>query len=140
MGGETGRALLAGFVSGAIVALITTLILLFAIMQSAWWRRRAAGETGISPAIAGIAIANGLLLVWTALGLVLGAVYLAIEERAPEGFLGSGSWLFSLLVLAGIVTLIVPFVLVRRRLVRSLWQTALVAAVCFGWLLPALAQ
>ena len=128
MGGETGRALLAGFVSGAIVALITTLILLFAIMQSAWWRRRAAGETGISPAIAGIAIANGLLLVWTALGLVLGAVYLAIEERAPEGFLGSGSWLFS------------PFVLVRRRLVRSFWQTALVAAVCFGWLLPALAQ
>ena len=140
MGGGTGRALLAGFVSGAIVALITTLILLFAIMQSAWWRRRAARETGISPAIAGIAIANGLLLVWTALGLVLGAVYLAIEERAPAGFLGSGSWLFSLLVLVGIVTLIVPFVLVRRRLVRSLWQTALVAAVCFGWLLPALAQ
>lgn len=139
MGGETGRALLAGFVSGAIASLVTTVIFLFAIMQSAWWRRRAAGETGVSPAVAGIVIANGLLLVWTALGLLLAAAYLQVAERAPGGFLGSGSWLFSLLVLGGIVTLVVPFALVRRGLVRPLWQTAVVAAVCFGWLLPALA-
>ena len=128
---EAARALLAGFVAGAAAAFATTAIALVGLSRSARWRARA-GQAGRLPLpLLGVVFANGLMLAWTLLGLVLGAAYLGVDDRHPA--------VFGLAVVGAVAAVLVGTAFVRGRLTAPMWSTALVAALCFGLLLPLLA-
>lgn len=137
---ETGDALLAGLISGAAAALVVTFILLLEMARSPWWRDRATRTGALPPSLLGVVMVNGMLLAWTAVGLVLGALYLRAESSSPEGVLGSGNRLFSLSIVGAVALSVAVAAFVLGRLTRIMWSVALVAAIAFGWLLPALAQ
>ena len=136
---QTMRALFSGLVAGMIVAFATTAIILIAISRDPRWIARAANLRVPLP-LAGIVVVNGMMLGWTLVGLVLGALYLLAEEHRPAGGLASTNVLFSALV-AGVVLLALGIAFyVRGRLTWPVWSTALVAAASLGWLLPNLAR
>lgn len=138
MDAETGRALLGGLIAGAAGALATTVVALRVLTRSAAWRRRTSGQR-IPPALLGVVAANGLLLAWTATGLVLGAAYLRAESERPVGGLGSPNRLFTLAVLAVVGSLLGLGVIARGRLTAAMALTAAIAVLAFGWALPLLA-
>ena len=136
---ETARALLAGFIAGAVTAMATTAIALWAITQGAR-RRGRVPQPRLPWPLLGVVFVNGLLLGWTALGLVLGAAYLRAESSQPAGGVGSPNRLFTLSIVLAAVALLAAAVFVRRRLTVPMWATAAVALLSFGWLLPGLAR
>jgi hypothetical protein len=135
---ETARALLAGFVSGAAVALATTFLGMVVLARSTVWRRLPQNRRVPLP-LMGVVFVNLLILSWTALGLLLGAAFLRAESDHPAGALLSANWLFTLLVTMGVATAIGAAFVVRGRLEWPVWATAAMAVLAFGWMLPALA-
>jgi hypothetical protein len=135
---ETARALLAGFVSGAAVALATTFLGMVVVARSTVWQRLPQNRRVPLP-LMGVVFVNLLILSWTALGLLLGAAYLRAESDHPAGALLSANWLFTLLVTMGVATAIGAAFAVRGRLEWPVWATAAMAVLAFGWMLPALA-
>ncbi len=141
---ETARALLSGLIAGTAAAFATTAIALVALVHDERWRGVAPsglpGGGRVPLPLLGVVFVNGLMLAWTALGLVLGAAYLRAEATHPAGGLGSPNRLFTLLVVGAVVLLLFATGYVRGRLTRPMWSTALVAVLAFGWLLPGLAR
>lgn len=79
----------------------------------------------------------GLLLL-TALGMILGLVLRAIEERQPDGGLGSPNLIFTIIVLALAAAVVIPTTLfpsIRAYTVGG----GVLAALGFGWAMPWLA-
>ena len=138
MDADTGHALLGGLIAGAVGAFAATIVVLRVVTRSPAWRQRAAAQR-FSPALLGIVAANGLLLAWTATGLVLGAAYLRAESDRPAGGLGSPNRLFTLAVLVAIGSLLALGGIARGRVTAAMAQTAAIAALAFGWALPLLA-
>jgi hypothetical protein len=134
---DAARALLAGFIAGAAVAFATTAIALVTVSRNTALQARL-GEARRLPLL-GVVLANALFLGWTLLGLVLGAAFIGVEDRYPDGGPATGNWLFSLLVLGLTLVALLGTGFVLRRLTLPLAGTALVAALAFGVLLPSLA-
>lgn len=132
------RALVAGLIAGAAAALATTAIVLIALTRDPRWLGRAPNLRVPLPLL-GVAFVNGLMLAWTALGLVLGALYLRAESSWPGGGVASANQFFTLLVCGAVLALLLAAAFVRGRLTPPMWWTALVAMAAFGWLLPGLA-
>ena len=127
------RALVAGFISGAAAAFATTGIALFSMSRNAaWWvraRERVAGASSVPLPLLGIVIVNAMMLAWTMLGLIFGAAYYSLDD--PDRFrLFANIAILAALIAAGFV---------RGRMTRTMWVTALVAALAYGVLLPLLA-
>ena len=137
---ETAEALLAGFIAGAAAAIAVSAVVLVAMSHSAAWRARAAARTIAPVPVVGAFIANVLLLGCTALGLLLGAAYLRAESERPDGALGSGNWLFSVLVAGAAALALGVAGFVRGRVTWPMTAASLVGAACYGWLLPVLAR
>ncbi len=135
---ETARALLAGFISGAAVAFATTFMTLIVLSRSAVWQRLPQNRRVPMP-LMGVVFVNLLMLGWTALGLILGAVYLRAESERPEGALLSSNWLFTLLVCGLVASVLVVSAVVRGRVGWPAWSVAGMSVLAFGWMLPALA-
>jgi hypothetical protein len=135
---ETARALLAGFISGAAVALATSFLAVVMLARSAVWQRLPQQRRVPLPLV-GAAFVNLLILWWTALGLVLGAAYLRAESDHPAGALLSRNWLFTLLVVIVAASVLGGIAVVRGRFGWPVWVGALLAVLAFGWMLPALA-
>ena len=76
----------------------------------------------------------GLLLL-TALGMLLGLVLRAIEERQPDGGLGSPNMLFTIIVIALAAVVVIPTTLFPSVRAYTL-SFALLAAIGFGWAMP----
>jgi len=126
--GDTGRALLAGWVSGAAVAFVTTALVLFAVSRDLAWRDRLSRTTLRLPLL-GVVIVNGMMLFWTIVGLILGAIHLGVGQPA-----------FSITIVAIIGLGLTMFTAVRGMPGWLTWSTVAVAIVSFGGLLPALAS
>ena len=130
---EAARALVAGFISGAAAALASTGIALFSMSRNAeWWvraRERVAGARSVPLPLLGVVIVNAMMLAWTLLGLVLGAAYLSLDDPAR----------FRLFLNVAVLVALIAAGFVRGRMTRTMWVTALVAAVAYGVLLPLLA-
>lgn len=79
------------------------------------------------------------ILVLTAIGMVLGMALAGIEDRRPEGGLGSPNLVYTLLVLALTAVIFIP-----TLIVPAIRTYAIAAAagfiVLFGWAMPWLAQ
>jgi hypothetical protein len=80
---DAARALLAGFIAGAAVAFATTAIALVTVSRNTALQARL-GEARRLPLL-GVVLANALFLGWTLLGLVLGAAFIGVEDRYPDG-------------------------------------------------------
>ncbi len=133
-------ALLAGFVTGYMVAICWTIwagVLLARYTRTILWLRRA-----LPPQVSAVAIMIPLFLLLplllTALGLILGAVYGATQAEAP-GALGTPHWPFTLLVATPPLLLATLVGLRRPRLLSSALGFALPFALLFGWVMPLLA-
>ncbi len=74
---EIARPLLAGWIAGAIVGLVDTAIVVIAVARSPRWPEQLAYFRVSLPALT-IAAANGMLLGWTLIGLLLGAVSMLV--------------------------------------------------------------
>lgn len=125
---DVGRALLAGLIAGVATALATIVIALRVIVSSERWRERAANVRVPLP-LAGVVVVNGAMLAWTALGLVLGALYHA-----------SGNPGFSLVVVASGLLAALAGTYVVGRVSWPLWATVGLAVAAFAGLLPLLAS
>jgi hypothetical protein len=139
---DTLRAVVAGFVSGVAVAFATTAIALYAFAQEVRAGRPLPlpGWQRVRPALLGLMFVNGLMLVWTALGLLLGAAYVGAESARPAAGLGSPNVLFTVLIAAGVGVVLTIVWYVMRRLHWTAWATGGVAVLAFGWMLPNLAR
>ena len=126
--GDTGRALLAGWVSGAAVAFVTTALVLLAVAQDDGWRERL-NRTRLRLPLLGVLIVNAMMLFWTLVGLMLGAIHLGIDQPA-----------FSLTIVAIVALALILLSAVRGMPGWLTWSTVGVAVVSFGGLLPALAS
>jgi hypothetical protein len=79
-------------------------------------------------------------LLWTGLGIVLGLILMGMEDRAPEGGLGSPSLAFTLIIVFASAVAFIPAVVLLRSGRRYVIASAVVFLGVFGWLMPYLAE
>ena len=139
MNDATIRALVVGFGSGAVCALATTGIAMVVLARQRFWAGQPE-QRRIPLPLLGVAFANGLMLLWTLLGLILGALFLAAEARLPADGIGSENRAFTLGVLAVCAAVLAAGTIVLGRLPWWLGVSATIAVALFGWGLPNLAR
>jgi hypothetical protein len=79
------------------------------------------------------------LLVFTAIGMLLGLMLSGLEERRPAGGLGSPNAIFTVMVIAMTAIAVLPLAAVAPPFRRPLIVGGLVFVAVFGWLMPYLA-
>ena len=121
---EVGQALLAGWISGAAVAFATTAIVLVVLSRDERWRARFMRTTVRLPLV-GIVVINVMMLGWTLVGLMLGAVTLWTDQPG-----------FTVAVAAMLALALLMWVTVVGRPGRAVLSTVAVALASFGGLLP----
>ena len=133
---------LAGFVCGYILALLSAplvAVLIVRLRPRVPFLARAAPEQ--VPVVTLTVVLFGFTFIfWTALGMVLGLILMGLEDRAPEGGLGSPSLAFTLIIVLVSVAACIPAAVLPRPARRYVLVSALVFVGVFGWLMPYLAQ
>lgn len=124
---EVTRSLLAGWLAGAVAALVSTALILLAFVHDSYWRRRL-DWTRLPVPLAGFIVIVFMLLLWTLAGLLIGAVH--VSETQPG---------FSLAVATAIAAASLAIAIRRRHLDPLTWQLTLVALASYTLLMPALA-
>ena len=133
---------LAGFVCGYVLALVSTPLIALAMMRvrsQAPVLARAVPERVPMVALA-VVLFWFTFLFWTGLGMVFGIMLNGIEDRAPAGGLGSPSLAYTLLVVVWSVVAFAPMAVLLRPARRYVAASALVFVAVFGWLMPYLAE
>ena len=131
----------AGFVVGYALSLalapIAAVALLRANRRSGFAQRFAPEGTNV------VALSMVLhllaLLVFTAIGMVLGMALAGIDDRRPADGLGSPNVAYTAVVLALTAVLVIPLLVLERARPYAV-VVALLFAALFGWGVPWLAQ
>jgi hypothetical protein len=130
----------AGFVCGYAVALIFSPLLAVTLL-----RLRAPGNlldrmlpSGVNLTAVAFILHGALAFFWTAVGILLGLVLLALADR--PGGLCSRNLAFSFVVTAMTLAFLAPVAYTIAPLRRPLLLTGLLIVVLFGWLMPYLAS
>lgn len=135
------RSLLAGWIVGAGLAFVAAAVLLVALVRSqARGRNWMPGWERVKPGIVGAMFVNILIIVFTALGLALGALYYRARVHAPSPMLLTPNLVFSLTVTLGVAVLLGATAFVRRGVGWTAWTLGGLAALAFGWVLPNIAR
>lgn len=133
---------LAGWVCGYALALVLTPIASIALVRargSSALVQRAMPEG--TPLIAlSVVLHLFAILALTAVGLVLGMALGGIEDRSPEGGLGSPNGVFTGLILGIAAIAVLPMALAVPRARLPLLALGVTFAVVFGWIMPYLAE
>ncbi len=134
-------AVFAGFVMGFALSLAVAPAAAIALVRSN-------DRTGLAQRIAppgtnvialSVVLHFAAMIVLTMIGLLLGMLLVALNDRRPDNGLGSPNVAYTLIVVALTAVLVIPTVAVpavRRYSVAG----ALVFAVLFGWAMPWLAE
>ena len=137
---EAVAALFSGFVAGAAVGVLGLGIfgpLLVNVPTTNWLRRQFPDPSNW------VMVSLGAALVAQAgcavLGLLLGVVFLNVPDGGSFG-LGSPSWQFTAGVMACVALIAVAAIAWQPWLWRRFSLSALLAAGCYGWMLPHLAS
>lgn len=77
--------------------------------------------------------------VWGAVGILMGLLFLALQNGMPGGGLGSANVAYSIGVTIAAALLAAPMVVLLRRVWQGVVSIAVASAAIFGWLLPFLA-
>ncbi|HRC62538.1 MAG: hypothetical protein K1X87_09775 [Dehalococcoidia bacterium] len=139
MSDETARALLSGFISGAAAALVSTFVMLVLLSRSSVWQRLPENRRVPMPLV-GVVFVNLMMLLWTAAGLILGALYLHFASGRAEDNALVPHLEFSLVVTAVIGIALATAAVIRGRLGTIAPLLALIAHLAFAWMLPNLAR
>ncbi len=134
--------ILAGLLTGLIMSTVFlgAFIYLLASNRDAYERLAERLPSGISPLVFLLVVVFGIPPVWMVLGAIAGLAFNLIESAAPDGGLGSGNLLVTIIALCiGVLAAILSFVLKRDFSGTSL-LVALAFAGIFGWLLPLLGE
>ena len=130
----------AGFVCGYLLALISTPLLAIVLL-----RLRTGSELlgrllppGVSALSLSVLLHGALFLFWTAAGILLGLVLLAMGDAGDA--VGSLNPPFSLFVAGLTLALAAPVVIVLRAVRRPALICAVAAVLVFGWLMPYMAE
>jgi hypothetical protein len=128
----------AGFVCGYGLALIATPVAALALVRSRASSPLVARVFPEGTSLAAISILLHMFgfLLFTALGLLLGMLLSGLEDRSPEGGLGSPNRAFTAFILAACAIAVVPPAAVFARLRAPLLASGLLLAGVFGWLMP----
>lgn len=128
---DIARPLLAGWITGAAVGLLDTAIIVIAVSRSSRWPEQLANFRVSIPAFT-IATVNGMLIGWTLIGLLMGALWIALP--APR---------FSIAVCAVGCLLAGLYAFVRGLDARGeaavVIGSAMLSTVAFAVVLPVLA-
>jgi hypothetical protein len=131
---------LAGFVIGfafsILVAPVGAILLINSNQQTGIAQRVAPPGTSVVILSMGLHLLAALLL--TMLGLILGLALGGIEDRRPDGGLGSPNLVYTVLVLALTAVLVIPAMLWPWRAYAL--ALAMAFAALFGWAVPWLAE
>jgi hypothetical protein len=133
---------LAGFVCGYVLALISAPLVAFLMLRLR--PRMPALARAVPEQVPVVALTVVLFgftfLFWTGLGIVLGLILMGLEDRVPEGGLGSPSLAFTLLIIFCSAAAFTPAAVLMRSGRRYVIASAVVFLGVFGWLMPYLAQ
>ena len=131
----------AGFIVGYAIALFIAplgAILLVRSNDRTGFAQRVA-PPGTNIVALSMVIHFAAVVVFTALGLVLGLALAGLDDRHPADGLGSPNFVYTVMILALTVIIVAPaflFPAVRRTALLA----AVVFAIAFGWALPWLAS
>jgi hypothetical protein len=134
-------AVFAGFVIGYALSLLAAPAAAIMIVRSndrSGFAQRIA-PPGTSVIALSVVLHFAAIVVLTAIGLVLGMALAGIEDRRPDGGLGSPNLVYTLLVLALTAVFVIPtFAVPAVR--RYVLPGAVVFVALFGWAMPWLAK
>jgi len=130
---------LAGFICGYVVALVAAPAAAIALTRSGSERIRLVVPSQTSVAALSVVLHLFAFLLFTAVGMLLGLLLMALEERVPEGGLGSPNLVFTGVVLASVVMVVVPISMVVPGIRRPSVAVGLALAGLFGYLMPYMA-
>jgi hypothetical protein len=130
---------LAGFVCGYIVALAVAPAAAIAAIRSRSTRVRAVVPPRTSVVLLSLVLHGFAFLMFTAIGMLLGALLAALEEQAPEGGMGSPNLVFTALILACVAITILPIAVAVAPIRRPAVALGLGLIGLFGYLMPYLA-
>lgn len=131
----------AGFVIGYALALVLSPLAALALVRSndrtGFAQRFAPAGTNVVALT--VVLHFAALIVFTALGMVLGMALDGLNDRRPEGGLGSPNALYTLIVIALTAVAVIPSLAVPA-VRRTAFAGALIFVAAFGWALPWLAR
>lgn len=130
---------LAGFIVGfalSILAAPAGALLLVSSNDRTGFAQRIA-PPGTNLVALAMVVHFGAMLVFTAIGIVLGMALAGIEDRRPAGGFGSPTAAYTLLVVALTAVMVIPTLILPLR--RYALAGGLAFAVLFGWAVPWLA-
>jgi hypothetical protein len=130
-----------GFVLGYAMAIILAPLAAIALVRSndrTGFAQRVAPE-GTNVVALAVVVHFAFMLVLTAVGMILGMALAGIEDRRPDGGLGSPNAIYTVVILALTSAIFIPTIIVPA-IRRYALYAALVFALVFGWGLPWLAQ
>lgn len=132
--------IIAGWVAGYAMALVTTIALTYLVMQvreAPLLQRWVSGE--VPGVLLAVPVSIGAMLGWTLIGIVIGSVYrVGNLDSQPDG-LGSPSFAFTLAMVIVALFPLVPLLLLGPRFWWVWVGLAASFAGLFGWLMPLLA-
>jgi hypothetical protein len=131
----------AGFVVGYALALALSPIAAVALVRSndrTGFAQRIAPE-GTNVVALSVVLHFAAMIVLTALGLILGMALGGLEDRRPNGGLGSPNLVYTLLVVALTAVIVIPTIAVPA-IRRIAFVGAVIFVIAFGWAVPWLAQ
>ena len=135
-------ALIAGVASGAFMA--SVFVTLGVFMAFALVKDPSPGMAVMlarfPPGGAVMAVVALAYPVWGAIGILMGLLFLALQNGMPGGGLGSPNMAYSIGVTTAAVLLAAPMMLLLRRVWQGVVGMAFFSAAIFGWLLPFLAS
>ncbi len=132
--------IVAGWVAGYAMALITTIALTYLVLQmreAPLLQRWVSGE--VPGVLLAVPVSLGSMLGWTMIGIVIGSVYRVGDLGSQPDALGSPSYPFSLAMVIVALFPLLPLLLLAPR---YWWVWAGLSASfagLFGWLMPVLA-
>ena len=129
-----------GFIVGYAIALLSTPVLaitLFKMRAGNGVLARLLPE-GTSAIGLCVILHTGLIFFWTAVGILLGLILLAMDGKGAA--LGSPNAPFTLFVFGTILAVAAPLILLIRSTRPLMIGCAISAVLAFGWLMPYLAK
>jgi hypothetical protein len=129
----------AGFVCGYVLALASTplLALLFVRLSASNELMQRLFPAGASTLSLGVILHGALFFFWTAVGIVLGLVLLAMEDAGAVA--GSPNGAFTLFVAGLTLAVVAPIAVISARIRPAALLGALLVVAVFGWLMPHMA-
>jgi hypothetical protein len=132
---------LAGFIVGYAISLVVAPSLAFAALRRnrASTLAHAIAPPGTNVVALSILMQFGAMLIFTAIGIILGLALDGLQARRPDGGLGSPNLIYTIIVLALTVAAMIPALLVPSAR-RYALPGAVALAVAYGWFMPWLAK